>query len=538
MSGLPKGWVESTVDEVGDISSGFGFPDRFQGNVAGELPFAKVRDISQAYQQNGGILSSAGNYVSRADLTPLKARTVPAGSVAFAKIGEALKLNRRVLLDVEAVLDNNCMAVTPHQGLVEPKFLYRFLTTLDFAPFSVATTVPSIRKGDVGSIRLPLPPLAEQKRILAKLDALNAKSAHARTELARIETLVSRYKLALLSKAFSGELTASFERGNSAARLDTDSEVTQLWSIPETWSWCRTDQIGRVGLGRQRSPKNHEGPQMRPYLRSANITWAGVDTIDVKEMNFDDADFKRFKLEVGDVLLNEGSGSAKEVGKPAIWRGEIADCCYQNTLLRVQPHRCSSEYVYYYFLLTARAGRFVSSTQGVNIQHIGREGLACYPFSLAPEPEQHEIVRRIESAFAKIDRLAKEAKRALELVGRLDEAILAKAFRGELVPQDKNDEPAEHLLARIRAERAAAPKEKARTVKRKTTMLTARDFLKTKLENWPADGVSFQDLRREFGGSYDDLKEAVFASVSDEKSALQQIFDEKTSMMTIRKRGR
>ena len=120
MSELPKGWVESAVDEVGDISSGFGFPDRFQGNVAGELPFAKVRDISQAYQKNGGILSGAGNYVSRADLTALKARTVPAGSVAFAKIGEALKLNRRVLLDVEAVLDNNCMAVTPPQGLVEP----------------------------------------------------------------------------------------------------------------------------------------------------------------------------------------------------------------------------------------------------------------------------------------------------------------------------------------------------------------------------------------------------------------------------------
>lgn len=304
----------------------------------------------------------------------------------------------------------------------------------------------------------PLPPLAEQKRIVAKLDALNAKFAPARTELARIETLVSRYKQAVLTKAFSGELTSGFDRTTSVAPPDVDAEVTPLWSIPETWSWCRTDQVGRVGLGRQRSPKNHEGPQMRPYLRSANITWQGVDIGDVKEMNFDDADFKRFKLEVGDVLLNEGSGSAKEVGKPAIWRGEIANCCYQNTLLRVQPHRCSSAYAYYYFLLTARAGRFVSSTQGVNIQHIGREGLACYPFPLAPEPEQHEVVRRIESAFAKTDRLTKEAKRALELVGRLDEAILAKAFRGELVPQDENDEPAELLLERIRADRAAAPR--------------------------------------------------------------------------------
>lgn len=79
---------------------------------------------------------------------------------------------------------------------------------------------------------------------------------------------------------------------------------------------------------------------------------------------------------------------------------------------------------------------------------------------LAPLAEQHEIVRRIESSFARIDRLAAQAKRALELVGKLDEAILAKAFRGELVPQDENDEPAEKLLERIRAERAAAPKGK------------------------------------------------------------------------------
>lgn len=92
-----------------------------------------------------------------------------------------------------------------------------------------------------------------------------------------------------------------------------------------------------------------------------------------------------------------------------------------------------------------------------------RVDLAMFKTFPVPHPsleEQLEIVRRIESAFAKIDRLAAEAKRALDLVGKLDEAILAKAFRGELVPQDENDEPAENLLERIRAERAAAPKAK------------------------------------------------------------------------------
>ena len=76
------------------------------------------------------------------------------------------------------------------------------------------------------------------------------------------------------------------------------------------------------------------------------------------------------------------------------------------------------------------------------------------------------IVRLIETAFTKIDRLATEAAKALKLVGHLDQRILAKAFTGDLVPQDPNDEPAETLLARIRAERASAPKPKR---KRKTS---------------------------------------------------------------------
>ncbi|MBY3614003.1 hypothetical protein [Rhizobium bangladeshense] len=150
--------------------------------------------------------------------------------------------------------------------------------------------------------------------------------------------------------------------------------------------------------------------------------------------------------------------------------------------------------------------------------------------------EQHQIVRRIETAFVKIDRLAAEARRALELVGKLDEAILAKAFRGELIPQDESDEPAEHLLARVLAERQAAPKEKNRIIKRKGKMLTARDFLSAKLPSWPNDGISFQDLRSEFSGSYDDLKDAVFKFLSDENAVLQQVFDEKRSAMTLRKR--
>src|SRR4051812_32672868 len=89
--------------------------------------------------------------------------------------------------------------------------------------------------------------------------------------------------------------------------------------LPEGWEWSRVHEVGRVQLGRQRSPEHHQGAQMRPYLRVANVFEDRIDTSDVKEMNFDDAEYERFRLAPGDVPLNEGQ-SKHLVGRPAIFK--------------------------------------------------------------------------------------------------------------------------------------------------------------------------------------------------------------------------
>src|SRR5438046_9616907 len=99
--------------------------------------------------------------------------------------------------------------------------------------------------------------------------------------------------------------------------------------LPSDWKISRLDSISDVRLGRQRSPKNHVGDQMRSYLRASNVGWKGLRLNDVKSMNFTDAEMEIFRLAEGDLLLNEASGSPEEVGKPALWRGEIDDCAFQ-----------------------------------------------------------------------------------------------------------------------------------------------------------------------------------------------------------------
>lgn len=212
-------------------------------------------------------------------------------------------------------------------------------------------------------------------------------------------------------------------------------EAAGAWNIPQNWTWTIVGNVGEVGLGRQRSPINHSGPHMRPYVRAANVTWTGWDLSDVNEMNFDAADFARFQLLHGDVVLNEGSGSAKEVGKSAIWRNEIANCCFQNTLLRVQPKACTSEYLHAYFSLAARSGLFVGETQGVNIFHIGKDGLVRFPVPLPPLPEQRRIVAKLDALDASSKRARADLDRIPALVARAKQAILAKAFRGDLTAE-------------------------------------------------------------------------------------------------------
>ena len=199
---------------------------------------------------------------------------------------------------------------------------------------------------------------------------------------------------------------------------------------------------------------------MRPYLRSANVTWDGVCLDDVKEMNFDDANFETYKLEPGDLLLNEASGSPNEVGKPAIWSGEIADCCFQNTLLRIRSRELDLDYLYWYCYSAALSGRFGEAGRGVNIRHLGKQGLAQFPISVAPRDQRGQIVERLEEQFEQTVMFVQSAQAALDRAAVLRRSILAEAFTGQLVPQDPTDEPASILLERIATSRATKPKQR------------------------------------------------------------------------------
>lgn len=207
------------VGDIVDISSGYGFPKDRQGKTTGDFPFAKVSDISRAVSGNGGTLATAANYVDQEDLRTLKAKPVAAGSVVFAKIGEALKLNRRAITTVPLILDNNCMALTPEKSKVLPAYLLHFMETIDLGPLSVATAVPSVRRGDVASLQILLPSLEEQAEIIRRIDSTFGWLNRVAADHAAAERLLPKLDAAILAKAFRGELVPQDPEDEPAAKL-------------------------------------------------------------------------------------------------------------------------------------------------------------------------------------------------------------------------------------------------------------------------------------------------------------------------------
>jgi len=173
---------------------------------------------------------------------------------------------------------------------------------------------------------------------------------------------------------------------------------------------------------------------MRPYLRVANVFEDFIDTSDVMEMNFEDDDYERFRLHPGDILLNEGQ-SRELVGRPAMYRGELPGACFTNSLIRFRAGRATTpEFALALFRHYLRSGKFMPAAQlSTNIAHLGAGRFAAMPFPLPPLPEQRRIVKTIEAALHPLSTMEREAATQRQRLDELDSAILAKAFRGELV---------------------------------------------------------------------------------------------------------
>ena len=380
----------------------------------------------------------------------------------FAKIGEAIRLNRRAFVVNDCLIDNNVMAVKAFDA-VSDRYLYRFIQLQDFSTLARSTTVPSLRKGDIEGIHFPLAPTNEQTRIADKLDAVLARVDACRDRLDRIPAILKRLRQSVLSTATSGKLLEAW-KSKSGARSS--------WSV---------GKLSDLLIGKPRNGYSPRAVEKVTSVKSLSLsaTTSGVFRPEyfkyIDEVISPDS---HLWLEPGDILIQRAN-TLEYVGTSAMYQGPASTFIYPDLMMKA---RANGATLPRFLLLILKSDRvrehFRSNATGTarNMPKINQQTVLSAPACWPSLTEQAEIVRRVESLFALADRVEARYAATRAQLEKLTPATLAKAFRGELVPQDPNDEPAEVLLKRIRAKRGGSGADNSKRARnRKSPQASAQE---------------------------------------------------------------
>lgn len=232
------------LGDVCSFFSGTGFPNIYQGQKTGKYPIYKVGDISKNVLLGNRELIFSDNYIDDDTVKAIKGTVLPPKTVVFAKIGEALKLNRRAITGCYCLIDNNAMGILADNSVLDELYFYYFMCSVDLQHYCESTAVPSVRKARISEIEIPLPPLDEQLRIAAVLDKVSDLIAKRRAQLDKLDELV---------KAQFVEMFGDPERN------------------PKHWPVLSMNQTCKVGSSKRIYKSEHTSNGI-PFLRVSNLT--------------------------------------------------------------------------------------------------------------------------------------------------------------------------------------------------------------------------------------------------------------------------
>ena len=447
MKSLPKGWVKTTLDQIAIWGAG-GTPKRSESKYyGGDIPWVKTGDLGPKY------LKESSEYITQLGVDNSSAKLFKKGSVAIAMYGATI--GKTSILDFDATTNQACAVGQPIPDLTSTEFLYLLLNNekQNFIDKGKGGAQPNISQQIIKSHEIALPPLPEQRRIVAKLDEVLAQVDTIKARLDGIPAILKRFRQSVLAAAVSGKLTEEW-RGSAKYQEKDGIRIPDDWEVKEAQNVCSKVQSGSTP---KNDPFNQGGTV--PFLKVYNIVNQKID-FDYKPQ-FVTVDTHQDKLKrsiayPGDVLMNI---VGPPLGKVAVLTDQYPEWNLNQaiTLFRAENELLDQKYLYFVLCEGALVRAVMPETKG-SVGQINISLTQCRE-SMIPLPslsEQKEIVRLVDQYFTFADTIAAQVKKAQARVDNLTQSILAKAFRGELVPQDPDDEPAEELLKRIATARKEA----------------------------------------------------------------------------------
>ena len=461
---LPYNWNEVKMPDVVEWSSGGTPKSDNKKYYNGDIPWLIIGDL------NDGIINSSTTKITEFGLSNSSAKYVEKDSVLLGMYGSIGKLGIAGM----KLTTNQAIAFTKTLFGINNKYLFYYLKLIKNKLFSLSKggTQKNISLTVINSLTIPLPPFPEQNRIVAKIDSLFSELDNNVTLLKNVKTQLAIYRQSVLKWAFKGKLTEEWRKKNKFDSCETvlenvkiikENERTNnklfnidqefpLYDLPKEWKWVSIGNISK-GVEYGTSAKSSKNGKI-VVLRMGNIQ-NGIFIYNDLVYTSNKKEIEKYKLFENDVLFNR-TNSPELVGKTALYSGAIPSI-FAGYLIRLNQISYINAKYLTYFLNSPHAKECgnIAKTDGVNQSNINGTKLSSYPFPICSKSEQIAIVAAIESRLSVCDKIEQTIDQTLALSDQLRQSILKKAFEGRLVPQDPNDEPAEKLLERIKAEKAA-----------------------------------------------------------------------------------
>lgn len=374
------------ITDAARIINGYAFKSELFNTQRNGLPIVRIRDVVRGYSDTFYQGEYPQEYV------------VQNGDLLIGMDGE---FNIGVWRGGTALLNQRVCKIVAKEGVSDNSFL-KFRLSLVLKEIEASTpfvTVKHLSAEELKQKAIELPPLPEQKRIAAILD-----------QAARLRR-TRRYAQQLSDTFLQSVFLEMF--GDPVAN-------------PHKFETQKAGNLFEIQLGKMLDAKRFKGTHLRPYLRNANTKWGSFDLSDVKYMDFDEIEFQKYALRRGDILVCEGG----EVGRTAIWNGEIPNCCYQNALHRLRPktEQISAKYFLYFMRVATNFGLIQRETSTVTIAHFTAEKFKEFDVIVPPLPLQQKFAHIVQQ-FERLRGQQREAERQAE---HLFGTLLQRAFRGEL----------------------------------------------------------------------------------------------------------